>query len=70
MQIQMRELKGHYSSAHGMVVNDNFVSVDTDATTASIAELDDTTGKTAPKGWNNSSSRSKKSKHRKKSGRS
>ena len=70
MQLQMQELKGHYSGAHGMVVHESFVSDDTDATTASIAELDDATGKTVPKGWTKSSSRSKKSKHRKKSGRS
>ena len=50
-------------------LHDSFVGENTDITAATIAELEDATGTTVPKGWTKSSSRSKKSKQRKKSRR-
>ena len=50
-------------------LRDSFVGDRTDITAATIAELEDATGTTVPKGWSKSSSRSKKSKQRKKSRR-
>ena len=50
-------------------LHEGFVGENADITAATFAELEDATDKTAPKGWIKFSSRSKKSKHRKKSKR-
>ena len=71
VRLQMEELQLHTIGVHGVEVDghESFVGDDADITAATLAELDVATGKTAPKGWTKSSSRSTKSKHRKKSKR-
>ena len=48
-------------------LHEGFVGENADITAATFAELEAATGKSVPKGWTRSSSRSKKSKHRRKS---
>ena len=50
-------------------LHESFVGENADITAATIADLEDATGTTVPKGWTKSSSRSKKSKQLKKSRR-